>query len=267
MKKEMKELTKKERFDKVLEKLKEIKGIDIVASYYYDHKNLYEGVKNCTIDFNFLDLSIIFTNTESIVSIDHPVDHYDELLDTSIYSALCGEIGYYFNNPVIVIQVNKYTDNRTVDEIRDIYDRYFDKKGTIAYMEVCDMYGITLDYEDLAVGNEVFECEFSIKSDIDFLNLKVMNNYGEDYIRKKLIKDLTNQVYNWFKGPECPTDEYMDIITDCDISTFSAIISEKVHEMMGSNIENDKIYTEFEIIQPLLPEPTVETTVADIKKA
>lgn len=267
MKKEMKELTKKERFDEVLEELKEIKGIDIIASYYYDHKNLYEGVKNCVIDFNFLDLSIIFTNTENIVSVDQPVDHYDDLLDASIYSALCGEIGYYFNNPVIVIQANKYTDDKTIEEINKIYNKYFDKKGTVAYMEVCDMYGITLNYEDLSVGNEVFECEFSIKSDIDFLNLKVMNNYGEEYMRKKLIRDITNQVYNWFKGPECPTDEYMNIIHDCDISTFSAIISEKVHEMMGSNIENDKIYTEFKINQSLLPEPTVETTVADIKKA
>lgn len=264
MKKEMKELTKKERFDKVLEELKGIKGIDIIASYYYDHKNLYEGVKNCTIDFNFLDLSIIFTNTESIVSIDHPVDHYDELLDASIYSALCGEIGYYFNNPVIVIQENKYTNDRTVDEIRDIYDKYFDKKGTVAYMEVCDMYGITLDYEDLAIGDEVFECEFSIKSDIDFLNLKVMNNYGEEYMRKKLIRDLTNQVYNWFKGPECPTDSYMDIMTDDGIPAFSVIIADKVHKMMGSNILNDKILTEFIINKDYIPEDPV---IAEAKKA
>lgn len=37
----MKNLTKKERFENVLAELKGVKGLDVISSYYYDHKNLY----------------------------------------------------------------------------------------------------------------------------------------------------------------------------------------------------------------------------------
>lgn len=51
----MKNLTKKERFERVLAELKGVKGLDVISSYYYDHKNLYANVPNNTMDFDFLD--------------------------------------------------------------------------------------------------------------------------------------------------------------------------------------------------------------------
>ena len=114
----MKNLTKKERFERVLAELKGVKGLDVISSYYYDHKNLYANVPNNTMDFDFLDLSIMVLNTVAMVGTDANESEYDTLRDASLYAAMCGEIGYYFNNPVIIVQTNEHTDDNTVKEIK-----------------------------------------------------------------------------------------------------------------------------------------------------
>ena len=293
----MKNLTKKERFDKVLAELKVLEGLDVIASYYYDHKNLYANQKDCKIDFNFLDLSIILVNPIAMAGTDKEdiINDYDTLLDASIYSALCGEIGYYFNNPVIIAFTNEYTDDKTVKEVKAIYKTYFEKQGVTGYMEVCNMFNLNmlgnvcdnevifdnefklrndLDFLDYKIVNNyggdymdhgaLFDDEFKLRSDLDFLDYKVIDNYGEPYMRKKLIRDVTRQVWNYMKGPEVSEDNFVDILADDGVNVLATTIVSKVHKEMGSNILNDKIFTEFIVNAEYVPEDPV---IAEAKKA
>lgn len=244
----MKNLTKKERFENVLAELKEVKGLDVIASYYYDHKNLYANVPNNTMDFDFLDLSIIVINTVAMVGTDANESEYDTLRDASLYAATCGEIGYYFNNPVIVVQTNENTDDNTVKEIKSIYKTYFDKQGDVAYMEICDMFGINIlgDYID---HGELFDDEFKLRSDLDFLDYKVIDNYGEPYMRKKLIRDVTRQVYNYMANDEEITDRQLAILVSKGVKELLIDIVKDVHKELGSNILDDKIENIFEVYE------------------
>lgn len=244
----MKNLTKKERFENVLAELKGVKGLNVIASYYYDHKNLYANVPNNTMDFDFLDLSIIVINTVAMVGTDANESEYDTLRDASLYAAMCGEIGYYFNNPVIVVQTNENTDDNTVKEIKAIYKTYFDKQGDVAYMEICDMFGINLlgDYID---HGALFDDEFKLRSDLDFLDYKVVDNYGEPYMRKKLIRDVTRQVYNYMANDEEITDRQLAILVSKGVKELLIDIVKDVHKELGSNILDDKIENIFEVYE------------------
>ena len=244
----MKNLTKKERFENVLAELKGVKGLDVISSYYYDHKNLYANVPNNTMDFDFLDLSIIVINTVAMVGTDANESEYDTLRDASLYAAMCGEIGYYFNNPVIVVQTNENTDDNTVKEIKAIYKTYFDKQGDVAYMEICDMFGINIlgDYID---HGELFDDEFKLRSDLDFLDYKVIDNYGEPYMRKKLIRDVTRQVYNYMANDEEITDRQLAILVSNGVKELLIDIVKDVHKELGSNILDDKIENIFEVYE------------------
>ena len=244
----MKNLTKKERFENVLAELKGVKGLDVIASYYYDHKNLYANVPNNTMDFDFLDLSIIVINTVAMVGTDANESEYDTLRDASLYAAMCGEIGYYFNNPVIVVQTNENTDDNTVKGIKAIYKTYFDKQGDVAYMEICDMFGINIlgDYID---HGELFDDEFKLRSDLDFLDYKVIDNYGEPYMRKKLIRDVTRQVYNYMANDEEITDRQLAILVSKGVKELLIDIVKDVHKELGSNILDDKIENIFEVYE------------------
>lgn len=244
----MKNLTKKERFENVLAELRGVKGLDVISSYYYDHKNLYANVPNNTMDFDFLDLSIIVINTVAMVGTDANESEYDTLRDASLYAAMCGEIGYYFNNPVIVVQTNENTDDNTVKEIKAIYKTYFDKQGDVAYMEICDMFGINIlgDYID---HGELFDDEFKLRSDLDFLDYKVIDNYGEPYMRKKLIRDVTRQVYNYMANDEEITDRQLAILVSKGVKELLIDIVKDVHKELGSNILDDKIENIFEVYE------------------
>lgn len=244
----MKNLTKKERFENVLAELKGVKGLDVIASYYYDHKNLYANVPNNTMDFDFLDLSIIVVNTITMVGSDDAESEYDTLRDASLYAAMCGEIGYYFNNPVIVVQTNENTDDNTVKEIKAIYKTYFDKQGDVAYMEICDMFGINIlgDYID---HGELFDDEFKLRSDLDFLDYKVVDNYGEPYMRKKLIRDVTRQVYNYMANDEDIADRQLAILVSKGVKELLIDIVKDIHKELGSNILDDKIENIFEVYE------------------
>ena len=242
----MKNLTKKERFENVLAELRGVKGLDVISSYYYDHKNLYANIPNNTMDFDFLDLSIIVINTVAMVGTDANESEYDTLRDASLYAAMCGEIGYYFNNPVIVVQTNENTDDNTVKEIKAIYKTYFDKQGDVAYMEICDMFGINIlgDYID---HGELFDDEFKLRSDLDFLDYKVVDNYGEPYMRKKLIRDVTRQVYNYMANDEEITDRQLGILVSNGVKELLIDIVKDVHKELGSNVLDDKIENIFEV--------------------
>ena len=244
----MKNLTKKERFENVLAELRGVKGLDVISSYYYDHKNLYTNVPNNTMDFDFLDLSIIVINTVAMVGTDANESEYDTLRDASLYAAMCGEIGYYFNNSVIVVQTNENTDDNTVKEIKAIYKTYFDKQGDVAYMEICDMFGINIlgDYID---HGALFDDEFKLRSDLDFLDYKVIDNYGEPYMRKKLIRDVTRQVYNYMANDEEITDRQLAILVSKGVKELLIDIVKDVHKELGSNILDDKIENIFEVYE------------------
>lgn len=260
----MKNLTKKERFDRVLAELKALEGLDIIASYYYDHKELYANQKNCKIDFDFLDLTVILVNPIAMTGPDREdmVNDYETLEDVSLYAAMCGEIGYYFNNPVIVAFTNEYTDDKTVKEVKAIYKTYFDKQGDVAYMEVCNMFSLNM-LGDSCDNDVLFENEFKITGDIDFLNYKVVDDYGEGYIIGKLIRNVTRQVYNYMKGPEVSADNFIEILADDGVSTLAVEIASQVHEEMNSNLP-DKIFTEFIVNKDYIPEDPV---IAEAKKA
>ena len=262
----MKNLTKKERFDRVLVELKAIEGLDIIASYYYDHRELYtkNGKENTDPKFDFLDLTIILVNPIAMTGPDREdmVNDYETLEDVSLYAAMCGEIGYYFNNPVIVAFTNEYTDDKTVKEVNAIYKTYFDKQGDVAYMEVCNMFSLNM-LGDSCDNDVLFENEFKITGDIDFLNYKVVDDYGEGYIIGKLIRNVTRQVYNYMKGPEVSADNFIEILADDGVSTLAAEIASQVHEEMNSNLP-DKILTEFIVNKDYIPEDPV---IAEAKKA
>lgn len=260
----MKNLTKKERFDRVLAELKALEGLDIIASYYYDHKELYANQKNCKIDFDFLDLTIILVNPIAITGPDREdmVNDYETLEDVSLYAALCGEIGYYFNNPVIIAYTNEYTDDKTVKEVKAIYKTYFDKQGDVAYMEVCNMFSLNM-LGDSCDNDVLFENEFKITGDIDFLNYKVVDDYGEGYIIGKLIRNVTRQVWNYMKSPEVSADNFIDILADDGVNALAVELASQVHEELNYNLP-DKIFTEFIVNKDYIPEDPV---IAEAKKA
>lgn len=262
----MRNLTKKERFDKVLAELKAIEGLDIIASYYYDHKNLYarNGKENTDPKFDFLDLTIILVNPIAMTGPDREdmVNDYETLEDVSLYAALCGEIGYYFNNPVIIAYTNEYTDDKTVKEVKAIYKTYFDKQGDVAYMEVCNMFSLNM-LGDSCDNDVLFENEFKITSDTDFLNYKVVDDYGEGYIIGKLIRNVTRQVWNYMKSPEVSADNFIDILADDGVNALAVELASQVHEELNYNLP-DKIFTEFIINKDYLPEDPV---IAEAKKA
>ena len=262
----MRNLTKKERFDKVLAELKAIEGLDIIASYYYDHKNLYarNGKENTDPKFDFLDLTIILVNPIAMTGPDREdmVNDYETLEDVSLYAALCGEIGYYFNNPVIIAYTNEYTDDKTVKEVKAIYKTYFDKQGDVAYMEVCNMFSLNM-LGDSCDNDVLFENEFKITSDTDFLNYKVVDDYGEGYIIGKLIRNVTRQVWNYMKSPEVSADNFIDILADDGVNALAVELASQVHEELNYNLP-DKIFTEFIINKDYLPENPV---IAEAKKA
>ena len=262
----MKNLTKKERFDRVLAELKALEGLDIIASYYYDHRELYtkNGKENTDPKFDFLDLTIILVNPIAMTGPDREdmVNDYETLEDVSLYAAMCGEIGYYFNNPVIVAFTNEYTDDKTVKEVNAIYKTYFDKQGDVAYMEICNMFSLNM-LGDSCDNDVLFENEFKITGDTDFLNYKVVDDYGEGYIIGKLIRNVTRQVYNYMKGPEVSADNFIEILADDGVSTLAAEIASQVHEEMNSNLP-DKIFTEFIVNKDYTPEDPV---IAEAKKA
>lgn len=253
----MKNLTKKERFEKVLNELKGVKGLNVIASYYYDHKNLYANVPNNTMDFDFLDLSVIALNTVTMVGTDANESEYDTLRDASLYAAMCGEIGYYFNNPVIIVQTNENTDEKTVREIKAIYKTYFDKQGDVAYMEICDMFGINI-LGDYMEHGELFDNEFKLRNDLDFLDYKVMDNYGEPYMRKKLIRELTRQVYNYMANDEDTVDRQLGILVKYGVKELLIDIVKDVHKELGSNILDDKIENIFEVYEDKKEESDID---------
>lgn len=262
----MKNLTKKERFDKVLAELKAIEGLDIIASYYYDHKNLYtrNGKENTDPKFDFLDLTIILVNPIAMTGPDREdmVNDYETLEDVSLYAALCGEIGYYFNNPVIIAFTNEYTDDKTVKEVKAIYKTYFDKQGDVAYMEVCNMFSLNM-LGDSCDNDVLFENEFKITGDTDFLNYKVVDDYGEGYIIGKLIRNVTRQVWNYMKSPEVSADNFIDILADDGVNALAVELASQVHEELNYNLP-DKIFTEFIVNKDYIPEDPV---IAEAKKA
>lgn len=261
----MKNLTKKERFDKVLAELKVLEGLDVIASYYYDHKNLYANQKDCKIDFDFLDLSIILVNPIAIGGIEKEeiIDDYETLRDAFVYSAICGEIGYYFNNPVILVHTNKYTSEETVKQVNTIFNNCIAKHGDINYMEICDMFNLNMLGETTDSG-AIFEEEFKLRNDLDFLDYKIVDNYGEPYMRKKLIRDVATQVYNYITGPEAPSDSFIDTLADEGTQAFAIEIAQIVHKEMGSNILDDKIYNEFIVNKDFVPvDPVTKYTKAE----
>ena len=263
----MKNLTKKERFDKVLAELKAIEGLDIIASYYYDHRQLYtrNGKENTDPKFDFLDLSIILVNPIAMTGPDREdmVNDYETLEDVSLYAALCGEIGYYFNNPVIIAFTNEYTDDKTVHEVKAIYKTYFDKQGDVAYMEVCNMFSLNM-LGDSCDNDVLFEGEFKITSDTDFLNYKVVDDYGEGYMIRKLIRDVIRQVWCYMKGPEVSADNFIEILADDGVNALAVELVSEVHDIMGSKVIDDKIFTEFIVNKDYIPEDPV---IAEAKKA
>ena len=190
------------------------------------------------------------------------VNDYETLEDVSLYAAMCGEIGYYFNNPVIVAFTNEYTDDKTVKEVNAIYKTYFDKQGDVAYMEVCNMFSLNM-LGDSCDNDILFENEFKITGDIDFLNYKVVDDYGEGYIIGKLIRNVTRQVWNYMKSPEVSADNFIDILADDGVNALAVEIASQVHEEMNSNLP-DKIFTEFIINEDYIPEDPV---IAEAKKA
>ena len=254
----MKNLTKKERFEKVLAELKALEGLDIIAHYYYDHKNLYANQKDCKIDFDFLDLSIILVNPIAIGGIEKEeiIDDYETLRDAFVYSAICGEIGYYFNNPVILVHTNKYTSEETVKQVNTIFNNYIAKHGDINYMEICDMFNLNM-LGNTTDNEAIFEEEFKLRNDLDFLDYKIVENYGEPYMRKKLIRDVATQVYNYITGPEAPSDSFIDTLADEGTQAFAIELAQVIHKEMGSNILDDKIYNEFIVNQDFVPEDSV----------
>lgn len=265
----MKNLTKKERFDRVLTELKTLEGLDIIASYYYDHKELYaaSGKENMYGKADFLDLSIVLVNPIAIAGTDKEdmVNDYETLEDASLYAALCGEIGYYFDNSVIIAFTNEYTDDKTVHEVKAIYKTCFNKKGDITdgYMEVCNMFSLNM-LGDSCDNSVLFEDEFKITGDTDFLNYRATHNYGEGYMIRKLIRDVTRQVWNYMKGPEVSADNFIEILADDGVNALAVEIASQVHDIMGSKIIDDKILTEFIINKDYMPEDPV---IAEAKKA
>lgn len=265
----MKNLTKKERFDRVLTELKALEGLDIIASYYYDHKDLYaaSGKEHMYNKADFLDLSVILVNPIAIAGTDKEeiINDYETLEDASLYAALCGEIGYYFDNPVIIAFTNEYTDDKTVNEVKAIYKTYFDKKGDITdgYMEVCNMFSLNM-LGDSCDNSVLFEDEFKITSDTDFLNYRATHNYGEGYMIRKLIRDVTRQAWNYMKGPEVSADNFIEILADDGVNTLAAELADQVHDIMGSKIIDDKIFTKFMVNEDYVPEDPV---IAEAKKA
>ena len=261
----MKNLTKKERFEKVLAELKALEGLDVIAHYYYDHTNLYANQKDCKIDFNFLDLSIILVNPIAIggTTKEEIIDDYETLRDAFVYSAICGEIGYYFNNPVILVHTNKYTSEETVKQVNTIFNNYIAKHGDINYMEICDMFNLNM-LGNTTDNEAMFEEEFKLRNDLDFLDYKIVENYGEPYMRKKLIRDVATQVYNYITGPEAPSDSFIDTLADEGTQAFAVEIAQIVHKEMGSNILDDKIYNEFIVNQDFVPaDPVTKYTKAE----
>ena len=262
----MKNLTKKERFDRVLSELKALEGLDIIASYYYDHRELYtkNGKENIDPKFDFLDLTIILVNPIAMTGPDKEdmIDDYETLEDVSLYAAICGEIGYYFNNPVIVAFTNEYTDDKTVKEVKAIYKTYFDKQGDVAYMEVCNIFNLNM-LGDSCDNDVLFENEFKITDDIDFLNYKVVDDYGEGYIIGKLIRNVTRQVWNYMKSPEVSADNFIDILADDGVNALAVEIASQVHEELNYNLP-DKIFTEFIVNKDYISEDPV---IAEAKKA
>ena len=261
----MKNLTKKERFEKVLVELKALEGLDVIAHYYYDHTNLYTNQKDCKIDFNFLDLSIILVNPVAIggTTKEEIIDNYETLRDAFVYSAICGEIGYYFNNPVILVHTNKYTNEETVKQVNTIFNNCIAKHGDINYMEICDMFNLNM-LGNTTDNEAIFEEEFKLRNDLDFLDYKIVENYGEPYMRKKLIRDVATQVYNYITGPEAPSDSFIDTLADEGTQAFAVEIAQIVHKEMGSNILDDKIYNEFIVNQDFVPEdPVTKYTKAE----
>ena len=103
------------------------------------------------------------------------------------------------------------------------------------------MLGNSVDHEVL------FEDEFKLRSDLDFLDYKIIDNYGEPYMRKKLIRDLSRQVYNFITGPEGSIDEHLQTLIKYGTKGLTTEIAREVHKEMGSNILNDKIENVFEV--------------------
>ena len=74
---------------------------------------------------------------------------------------------------------------------------------------------------------------------------------------KKLVRDVTRQVWNYMKGPEVSDDNFVEILADDGVNTLAATIVSKVHKEMGSNILDDKIFTEFIVNKDYIPEDPV----------
>lgn len=187
-------------------------------------------------------------NTVAMVGTDANESEYDTLRDASLYAAMCGEIGYYFNNPVIIVQTNEHTNDDTVKEIKAIYDTYIYKQGDVAYMEMCDMFGINI-LGDYMEHGELFDDEFKLRSDLDFLDYKVMDNYGEPYMRKKLIREVTRQVYNHMTNDEEIVDRQLGILVKYGVKELLIDIVKDVHKELDSNILDDKIENIFEVYE------------------
>ena len=81
---------------------------------------------------------------------------------------------------------------------------------------------------------------------------------------RKLIRDVTRQVWNYMKGPEVSADNFIEILADDGVNALAVEIASKVHKEMGSNILNDKIFTEFIVNKDYIPEDPV---IAEAKKA
>ena len=110
------------------------------------------------------------------------------------------------------------------------------------------MFGINLlgDYID---HGELFDDEFKLRSDLDFLDYKVIDNYGEPYMRKKLIRDVTRQVYNYMANDEEITDRQLAILVSKGVKELLIDIVKDVHKELGSNILDDKIENIFEVYE------------------
>ena len=130
-------------------------------------------------------------------------------------------------------------------------------------MEVYNMFNLNI-LGDICDNDVVFEGEFKLRNDLDFLDYKVVNNYGEEYMIKKLIRDTTRQVWNYMKGPEVSEDNFVDTLADEGVNVLAVEIVFKIHKEMGSNILDDKILTEFIINVEYVPEDPV---IAEAKKA
>ena len=110
------------------------------------------------------------------------------------------------------------------------------------------MFGINLlgDYID---HGALFDDEFKLRNDLDFLDYKVVDNYGEPYMRKKLIRDVTRQVYNYMANDEEITDRQLGILVSNGVKELLIDIVKDVHKELGSNILDDKIENIFEVYE------------------